>query len=180
MLVNYDTILKKIAIKNLFKIFITVLQQHSKLSICVGSTKESITGITSYGGRKLFSPERVKNYIIQDNETFAECDLDNANIMLVPREISQQIGMLSSSYTHGIADYDYTLTAKKNGFPVVVAPGTLGFCEDDHGKSWKSQSTSLKDRIKYLYSHKGLAYKEYLYFIKTHFPSHYYEVVSKL
>ncbi len=92
--------------------------------------------------------------------------------MMVPREVVKKIGILSADYTHSIADFDYTLRAKKAGFNVVVAPGILGHCTDDHGNNWKSSGVSLKDRIRYLKSPKGLAYKEYLHFIKLHFPSH--------
>ena len=91
-----------------------------------------------------------------------------------------KIGFLSNSYTHSLADYDYTLTAKKVGFDVLVAPGFLGECKDDHGNNWKSSKVSLKDRIKYLKSPTGLAYKEYLIFIKRHFPASYPSAFVKL
>jgi GT2 family glycosyltransferase len=100
--------------------------------------------------------------------------------MLVPREIVRKIGILSEDYTHSIADFDYTLKAKKAGFKAVVVPGILGYCTDDHGNNWKSANVSLRDRIKYLKSPKGLAYEEYLHFIKKHFPSHLPEAFIKL
>ena len=179
-LLNDDTILFDNTIIALLHTYKEANAAYNKPVIVIGSTKNG-KGKTSYGGRKLTSAKKINSSaLIENNETYAECDLGNANIMLVPREVVKSLGILSDKYTHGIADFDYTLSAKKKGFPVVVAPGILGFCEDDHGNNWKSANTTLKERIKYLYSPKGLAYKEYLYFVKKHFPSHYPEAFSKL
>ncbi len=180
LLINDDTVLVEDAINVLINTYKDAFQQLGKPVICIGSTKDNFNNKISYGGRKLMSPKKIHNVLIENNECFEECDLGNANIMFVQRKIVQKIGILSNEYTHGIADYDYTLTAKKNGFPVVVAPGVLGYCQDDHGNSWKPQNSKLKERIAYLYSPKGLAYKEYLHFIKKHFPSHYLEAYTKL
>ncbi len=179
LLLNDDTLLFEDSITKLLQVYKDASLYYSKPAIVVGSTRNS-KGKTTYGGRTLISPKKTHSQLIENNESFAECDLGNANIMLVPREIVQSIGILSDMYVHGIADFDYTLTAKENGFSVVVAPGTLGACEADHGKSWKSANVKLRDRIKYLYSPKGLAYKEYLYFIRKHFPSYYLEAFTKL
>lgn len=179
-LLNDDTVLLNDTIERLINTYINASSHYQKPVIVIGSTQNG-KGKTSYGGRKLASLKKVNSSVlIENNNTFVECDLGNANIMLVPREVVESIGILSDKYTHGIADFDYTLTANQAGFKVVVAPGILGFCEDDHGNNWKSANTTLKERVKYLYSPKGLAYKEYLYFIKTHFPSHYPEAFSKL
>ncbi|MDQ6814434.1 MAG: glycosyltransferase family 2 protein, partial [Bacteroidota bacterium] len=141
--------------------------------ICVGSTLDESTGKTSYGGSKLMSKKFWKSNMMEAPPEITKCDFANANIMLVPKEIVKEIGVLSAAYTHSLADYDYSLKAKKSGFAVVVAPGFLGSCVDDHGNNWKSSTVSLKDRIAYLKSPKGLAYSEYLSFIKTHFPNSY-------
>jgi GT2 family glycosyltransferase len=93
--------------------------------------------------------------------------------MLVHNEVVRKVGILSEVYTHGLADYDYTLQVNKAGFNVYVAPGYLGTCLNDHGNNWKSHNTSLKQRIQYLKSPKGLAYNEYMTFIRKHFPLSY-------
>ncbi len=180
LLVNDDTVLQKDAIAQLLQTYRQAGEQYGREAICVGSTSDAATGKTSYGGRKLVSPRKIINYIVENNDSITECDLGNANIMLVPRAIVEDIGILSEAYTHGIADYDYTLTAKKRGFPVLVAPGILGVCVDDGLNGFKKGNKTLKERIQFLYSPKGLAYKEYLYFIKKHFPSHYPVAFSKL
>jgi GT2 family glycosyltransferase len=127
-------------------------------------------GIT-YGGQKITSRLTANSVnLIPDEAELISCDIGNANIMLVDRATVNKIGILSEVYTHGFADYDYTLTAIENGVKVWIAPGYHGHCENDHGVSWLPQRTPLKKRIAHLYSPKGLAYREHILYLKKHFP----------
>lgn len=175
LLLNDDTVLSGTALG-------TLLEYNSTSdtpAICIGSTCDE-NGNLTYGGKRLSSKLYLKAQTIHSDKDFMDCDLGNANIMLVPKAIVEKIGILSDAFTHGIADYDYTLKAKKAKFKVVTAPGFLGTCIHDHGKNWKTSDVSLKDRIKYLMSPKGLAYHEYLGFIKDHFPFYYPAAFCKL
>lgn len=168
LLLNDDTVLTDTAIAVLLN------NTFPQPSICIGSTVDPATGQRSYGGRKLTSKNSWKDDVVVFSETeYLQCDVANANIMLVPNEIVEKIGILSEVYTHGLADYDYSLKANKAGFKVIVAPGFLGVCTNDHGNNWRSANTTLKERIRYLKSPKGLAYKEYMAFIRNHFPLYY-------
>lgn len=178
LLLNDDTVLQLTALKNLLRYY--SLHPNQPATLCIGSTIDNATGQISYGGRKLYSSKKVQSHSVYSDTEFIECDLANANIMLVPKEVVKRIGILSDDFTHSIADFDYTLKAKKAGCKAVVVPGILGHCVDDHGNNWKSSNVSLKERIKYLKSPKGLAYKEYLHFIRKHFPSHLPEAFFKL
>jgi len=178
LLLNDDTLLLEHAIEQLLGYYQTDGAVPNALAI--GSTLDVANNEISYGGRKLYHQNKVQSYSAYSETDYVECDLANANIMLVPKGIVAQIGILSDRYTHSIADFDYTLMAKKAGFKAIVMPGVLGNCVDDHGNNWKSSEVSLKERIKYLKSPKGLAYKEYMEFIKIHFPSHVPEAMIKL
>lgn len=178
LLLNDDTLLNVNAVKKLLEYY--DIHGTAPNAITIGSTIDSSTNEISYGGRRLYHQNKVQSYAAYSDTKYLECDLANANIMMVPREIVQKIGVLSERYTHSIADFDYTLTAKKAGFKAVLIPGTLGHCVDDHGKNWKPSSVPLRERIKYLKSPKGLAYKEYMEFIRLHFPAHVPEAFIKL
>jgi GT2 family glycosyltransferase len=168
LLLNDDTLLKE----NAISVLISTRYPHP--AVCIGNTSDPATGQRSYGGRALTSKRRWKDDLVIFSETeYLRCDVANANIMLVPKEIVEKVGILSEGYTHGLADYDYSLKVNKSGFKVLVAPGYLGTCANDHGNNWRSQNTSLKQRIQYLKSPKGLAYNEYMTFIKRHFPLSY-------
>lgn len=178
LLLNDDTYLDEHAIATLLDCS-RLENKNGKPCICIGSTIDP-EGNISYGGRRLTSKFTWSSKSVHSASSALDCDFGNANILLVPAKIVEQIGILSSAYTHGLADYDYTLKARKAGFPIVVAPGFLGKCSDDHGNNWKPQSSTLRERIQYLKSPKGLAYKEYLGFIRDHFPLSYPSAFVKL
>lgn len=180
LLLNDDTYLFADSINKIIKTSINFSIKYHEYAILVGSTIDAIKGKVTYGGRKLISQNKPKSLLISNNKELAECDLGNANIMLVPNEIIKKIGFLSDKYTHSIADYDYTLRAKKNGFHVFAHPGILGSCEYDHSANWLHHGSKLSERLNYLKSIKGLAYGQYLQFIKEHFPWNLPEAFLKL
>jgi len=140
-------------------------------NIILGSVRDAKTGRVTYGGRRITSKINGKSFKLQPDENeLLECEIGNANVMLVDNKTVNKIGILSGDYTHSLADFDYTLTAVKNGIKVWVGHGYYGYCENDHGVPWLPQKNSLKKRIKYLYSPTGLAYKEYITYVRKHFP----------
>ena len=178
LLLNDDTILDEFAVNKLLSF--EVKHPDELPAICVGSTFDPLTRRISYGGQKLFNKHKIQSFTVFSENEYLECDMANANIMLVPKAVFDNAGMLSEAYTQSIADFDYSLRASKLGFKVIVIPGVLGYCTDDHGNNWKSSNHSLRERIRYLKSPKGLAYSEYLHFIKVHFPKHLTAAFLKL
>jgi GT2 family glycosyltransferase len=177
LLLNDDVELFEGAINNLINAYYKL---NRSPAIIVGSVRSLSNDNVSYGGRKLTS--RItgdSDMVVPDKTELKECELGNANIMLIDKNTVAKIGILSE-FTHGVADYDYTMRAVEAGIKVWVAPGFYGYCENDHGVPWLSSKHSLKERINYLYSPKGLAYKEYLLYIKKHFPLMYPVLVVKL
>ena len=176
-LVNDDTYLFPDALARLLKADEECLSIYGKKGVYVGTTIDPNTRVRSYGG--LTTDGRVNTEVFPSNDTLLECDLTNANILLVSRPVYDCIGGLSDKYTHGIADYDYSLRAKRNGFPVLIGKGYYGECVRDHGPRWCNPDVPLRKRIKYLYSPKGLAYKETLCYMKEYFPKRYlYTIVN--
>jgi GT2 family glycosyltransferase len=178
LLLNDDTLLFENSINVLIK-------DHNNFTddgiILVGSTLDPSLTKISYGGKKLIRTEHpASNWVIPNQDKPQPCDLGNANIMLIDNKVVDEIGFLSDVYKHGIADYDYTLTAVKSSVPVLISSEYLGTCKHDHGNAWMPGSSSLKQRIAFLYSVKGLSYENYIYFIKKHFPKYVFEAKIKL
>lgn len=170
-LFNDDIVLFEDAVEKLVKQY-----QHLKQEgvILVGSTISKETNKISYGGNLFKNLKHCAYYRIEpDPDKCIPCHMANANILLVDKFTVKKIGIFPEVYTHCLADYDYTFTAFKSGIGVWLAPGFYAYCENDHGINWLPGSVPLKKRIEYLYSPKGLAYKEYLYYIRKHFPSDY-------
>jgi GT2 family glycosyltransferase len=184
LLLNDDTVLFNNAFEELFSDFDRL---PSKESIMVGSTQGQNARLENnftYGGKILLNNYNANaKFVLPNGESPQICHLGNANIMLVPAITIQKIGFLSDKFTHGIADYEYTLRARKYGISSYITSNFLGTCHigDNQVKNWKNSSNStLKERINYLYSPKGLAYKEYLFYIRTYFPIYFLHAWSFL
>lgn len=171
LLLNDDVILETDFIYNMMKAEEHAINKYGKKGIYSGTTIDQETQNTTYGSSKIRVNHIIVRFDLLAPKSWAqECEITNANILWVDKSVVVEIGILDSRYTHGIADYDYSLKAYKKGIPVYLAPNVCGACQFDHGNNWKPSSSSLKDRVAYLKSPKGLAYKEYLYYIKKHFP----------
>lgn len=180
LLLNDDTVLFNYAISELLKEYFALPND----CILVGSTKgeQGLIGKFTYGGRKLKNNYNTSSNIVLPNGNCPQqCDLGNANIMLVPSSVISRIGFFSAEFTHGIADFDYTLTAKECNIPTFIASNYLGFCNMDFKNEWLSlENSNLNDRLKFLRSVKGLASKEYLLYIRKHFPLYVLEAWALL
>lgn len=181
ILLNDDTILSSQAINLLIETHNYALEKFHQGGIYVGSTHDPETKEFTYGGHKLLkriasrsSPVKPEVGIIKS------CDFANGNILLVSENVVESMGILSDQFTHSVADFDYTLNAKKKGFPVLICSDYCGACTDDHGKNWLPNNHSIFERINYLRSPKHLAYHEYLLYIKHHFPFYYPVAFLKL
>ncbi len=169
LLLNDDVVLFDKAIESLLKDKEYI---NTDEIILISSTVDATNNTISYGGRILLNNHNMKTKkVIPNNKSPQLCHMGNGNIMLISGTVYSRIGMLSERYTHGIADYEYTLRARKAGIPTYVGSHAGGKCFNDHGNNWEKWSNvPLKKRIAQLYDVKGFAYKEYLYFIKSYFP----------
>lgn len=183
LLCNDDTVLFDGALERFISNYINL---DKKGVILIGSTKDPKTNRWTYGGNVLRNIKHHHYSAVQPDESkFIPCHLGHANFFLADKYTVEKIGIFSSDYVHKNADFDYTLTAYKAGIDVLIAPGYYAWCEFDHGNNsdrgrWLSGKHSLKERIDFLYKPNGLAYTEYLRYVKKHFPSDYFSVFAKL
>lgn len=139
--------------------------------IYIGSTKDPKTHKLTYGGAVLTHKFAFKYQHLEPTEAYQKCDLGNANILFVAKNVVEKIGILSEGYKHGVADYDYTLRAVKKKIPVLIMPGFLGVCSNDHSDIYeKFARVSIKERIKLMQSPIGLDFSSYLNLMKRHYP----------
>ena len=171
LLLNDDVILHVDFISTLVETDKFALKKNGRTGIYSASTIDPITKKITYGAYKIKTNHVVvRNKLLNPLEKPQKCELTNANILWISKETVNEIGVFDKRYTHGLADFDYSLQAIKKDIPVYLTPDIGGFCIHDHGVNWKSNDEPLKKRIAYLKSPKGLAYNEYLYYIRKHFP----------
>jgi len=172
LLLNDDTNVTESFFTEIIKTHEFSISNYGCGGIYIGSTKDIEANETSYGGAIFTNRFLFKYKKLDPNNTIQKCELANANIMFVTSDTYNKIGMLSADYIHVIADYAYTLTAKKHNIPVLMTAVYCGICSKniDKGATRRLLAMRLKERIKYLYHPLGLAFQDNLNFMKSFFP----------
>ena len=154
LLLNDDVELMENLFDELFSAMSHCILHYNKEGIVSGITCDTQdTTKQTYGGsvwkNRFFATTRM----LAPNNTPQLCDFTNANILLVPGSVVEKIGIFHEGYHHGAADYDYSITARKHGFPVLLTSHFCGKCDHDHilytSVAKKVISMTLKERIAY-------------------------------
>lgn len=171
LLMNDDTDVHEGFLEELIETDAYCKKTYGKHGIYIGTTTDGITKKISYGG-SVFTNKFLAKYIrvIPNKETPQECELGNANILLAHKDVVEKIGILSEGFIHGMADFDYTLKARKADIPVLITPNILGVCTNDHTNPYLTfHQLSFKERVKKLYHPIGLDFKSQLHYMKRNF-----------
>ena len=154
------------------------LKNFGRPGIYIGATEDKFSKKLTYSGSVILNKFLYTSKRLPPNGGFQKCDMANANIMLVTKEVVDQIGILTEGYSHGMADYDYTLMASNKKIPVLVAPEYGGHCVNDHKDTYDGfENKTFKERREYLYRPTGLALGSYKKYMKKFFPFRYPFVV---
>lgn len=157
---NDDTLIDDFAINELLGCYLAAKKETLNQSIIVGACRESSDcTVFSYGGRNEDGP-------LIPNGKIQECKYINGNVVLISKEIFKKLGNLSSEYTHSIGDFDYGLSAIHKGIKCYTTTKYIAVCPQNISFAWSNPETPLFERIKLLYSPKGLNLKEYIIFRK--------------
>lgn len=138
--------------------------------IWVGPTcneKEELT----YGGVMRKSWLRPKTEIVMGkSEDGCVCDTFNANCVLIPWDIFENLDNLDDVYTHSMGDFDYGFAASKKGYVIKVSNEFVGVCPDNPMiESWRNPQLTIRERIRKKESPKGLPKKEWFYYLKKNY-----------
>lgn len=167
---NNDTFLEG----NIFSVFLKAdkyaKRKYHTGGIYIGSTLSYDKTQHTYGGSIYKS--KILNTLkpVIPNGNYQECEIGCGNITYIDKSVVEKLGTFYPGYIHG-ADYDYTYWAHSCGFPILVMPNYMGYCDNDH-KSHREEllKRTFRQRIKYLYSPTGLQLKTALLFQKRFFP----------
>ncbi|MEY4572062.1 MAG: hypothetical protein RLZ10_1288 [Bacteroidota bacterium] len=157
---NDDTIMDTNALNHLLTAD-KVLQGRSQLRLITAACRATNDAdVFSYGGRTDTGP-------VIPNGELQECRYVNGNLVLVPNNVFQKIGILSKHYTHGMGDNDYGLRCIEAGGRCFTTAEYIATCPPNEGlPGWCNPDVPFKERWKLLHSPKGLNIKEYNRFRK--------------
>lgn len=132
-------------------------------AIVVGATRDPVTGAVTYGGvRRPDGLRRLRWDRVEPGDAPRPVETMNGNCVLVPSPVADAVGNLDPQFSHGMGDYDYGLRARRKGFAVVLAPGTVGTCEVNPRRELGTIGTSWRDAV----SVKGLPPREWAAFAR--------------
>ena len=182
LLLNDDTILHTNALAELMHTHRYCIDRYGYPGIYSGITcakghPETIT----YSGDVFESGAKGKWHRLGPADEPQMVDQCNANILLVPGEVVNKIGIFHDGYIHGAADLDYCMQVRKAGMPALITAQIIGECEYDHFSEKEECERlirmTLSERRKYVY-HPTHSDKDYLLFVKRNIPKKY--LISKI
>lgn len=119
-------------------------------AIAVGNCAEIGNGIHTYGAFD-FQFERLPIA-----EQAIECYIFNGNIVLVPKNAVELLGVLSDKFLHSYGDFEYGLRAWKFGVPCLLSPDISGYCAANFRDRWKNIAVPLIERWKIFHNPTGV------------------------
>jgi len=168
---NDDTMLYSHAIQSLLSAAVTVRREQGRDSIIVGATCDSRTGKRTYTGMIRTSRWKLLDFqSVDPSDTPRSCDTMHGNCVLIPRPVTQGIGIIGD-FQHHFGDIDYGLRATRAGFGCFLAPRIVGEC------SWNAAHVAapevdprlrLRERIRIMCSPKRCPPRDWLRFVRTH------------
>lgn len=174
LLINDDVEIYSNVINQLILTHNYCINTYNISGVYIGATEDKSENKLTYSGSIILNKFLYTQKRLAPNGNFQTCDIANANIMFVSKSVVDKIGILSEGYSHGMADYDYALTANKNNIPVLIAPEYCGHCINDHKDKYLDfEKKTYKQRKELLYSPTGLAFGSYKKYMKKFFPLRY-------
>ena len=176
LLLNDDTDMTLDCFAQLFEAERYSSAHHGKEALIAGIIASKINHCeVTYGGDVFLTRFTAKLQRLIPSGSPQPCDLLNANIMIVPNSIFQSLGYFYP-YMHGCADSDYSVMARKAGFPVYVTSGICGYCDFDHWTKADDRvnivKMTLQERKDY-FNHPLHSNQDYLTLIKRMTPWRY-------
>ncbi len=98
-------------------------------------------------------------------------DTFNGNIVLVPREVTEIIGLNDPKFFHNFGDIDYGLRATSASIECFQLPKALGDCPYNIAKAemgYGARGLSLREQWRKVNTHHGLPFKSWLRLTKRH------------
>ena len=172
LLLNDDTEILEDAFNELMKTHAYCIENYGRDGVYSGITcsKTDSTKMT-YGGDEFTNRFLAKTRRLEPTGKPQMCDFTNANILLVSKDVVDKIGIFWKGYTHGNADGDYALKARKKGIPVLLTSCFIGKCSDDNVKddsfAEMVMAMSLKERKKF-FSNPIRSNRDYIKFVRRH------------
>jgi len=138
-------------------------------AIVVGALLDPETGAVTYSGVVASRWHPMRTRLVEPSYVPLEAETFNGNLVLVPRVVYERLGSIDGSFSHGQADFDYGLRARRAGFRIVVGPGSFGVCRRGHRLgTFEDTTLSLTRRWALVRSPTGLPMRSHARYMRRH------------
>jgi GT2 family glycosyltransferase len=139
--------------------------------VVVGAVRDTSTTELTYSGVRRrglgLHPLRVEMVVPRSEPQIVE--MFHGNVVLVSRRASLAIGPIDGGFSHGQADFDYGLRARRAGITNVLAAGLFGTCAHDGASApWLDPSLSTRERFRLMFGRKGLPPRSAARYLRRH------------
>ena len=170
---NDDTLIDENGISHLFECYFESYKDTGDETIITGACRNDTEGKFSYGGRTDVGP-------VFPSGRVQDCKYINGNFVLIPKKIIADIGILSNDYTHAMGDFDFGLSALRNGYNLATTKRYVATCPNNIGiPIWCNPQVHLMERWKHFHSPLGLNIQEYKIFVKKNWPINSFRYILK-
>lgn len=166
---NDDVSLKDNAIISMIETYHQTCTESAQ-PVIIGNLCDKETKVLTYGGytiEKGIFHFRGKKLDISGSPT--PCDKFNGNVVLIPKKVVDDIGILDERFTHAMGDFDYGLRCKEAGIPMFATSNFIATCSNNSlSNKWSDSKLPFRQRLTKLLLPTGLPPREYFYYIRKH------------
>lgn len=169
---NDDVLLDGDALEQMHKIYLDLsINDPARRFILVGSTRGE-DGQQSYGGHRVkISPFGLHFRLLPPQDALVPIESFNGNVVLIPKQVVDEVGINDPAFHHNMGDHDYGLRATKAGIAIYQVPGTVGMCARNATKvsaGYGSPYLSVSEQWKAVNTHHGLPFRSWWHFTRRH------------
>lgn len=144
------------------------LLMSGKSLIVIGECLDSESKEVSYGRLKLRKGFSKLSFELLSTNSDDNAETFNGNCVLITASDLCRLGNLDYRYTHSFGDIDLGLRATKAGFQIVSIGEPVGYCDKNITWSEQLSKLNLKNWRFILLHPKGIPYKEWWLFCRSH------------
>jgi GT2 family glycosyltransferase len=137
--------------------------------IVAGPVIDPVSGQPTYGGvdRVDWHPLRYRHVAPLDGEPRAVSTI-SGNVVLVPRCVYSEVGGIDGGFSHGRADWDYGLRARRLGIETMVAGRPVGTCPAGVYGAWRDASLPVREKVRLCFGRKGHSPRSMARYLRRH------------
>lgn len=137
--------------------------------VVTGSVVDPVTGELTYGGLDRFDwhPLRMRHVGPTDGIPRPVSTI-SGNVVLVPKCVYLEVGGIDGGFSHGRADRDYGLRARRLGIESMVTGRPVGTCPQGVYGAWQDPTLPLREKTRLFFGRKGYAPMSMARYLRRH------------